>query len=154
MCVRACIHEFNRQGSGWYVSECLYLFLFMLCAFTCLSEHIQVCVCMRAYVNWFGGFTVLASWLPLTCTPLSQSTYPCPLHHTDLGYCPAQSTLESSTSPCISMLITTHVNIVVPSVKPGTKQEYITKEVIVFNQKNKYLHHNGNKKQRTSIRTE
>lgn len=72
-------------GKQWYVCECLYL-----------SEHIQLSVCV---FGLYTHFSALASWLPLTCTPLPQSTYPCLPQHTDLGYCPTQSTLESSTSP-------------------------------------------------------
>lgn len=57
----------------------------------------------------------------------------------------------------ISILITRHVNIVAPcECKTRNKARYIPKEVILFNEKvkKKNLHHNGDNKQRTSIRTE
>ena len=80
-----------------------------------MCPSVYVCVCIQfTQVNPFGAFTVLASWLPLTCDPLSQSAYPCLLHCADSGYCPARSTLKSSISPQISILITTQVNTAVP----------------------------------------
>ncbi len=127
------VHAFRcRQASGVSASTCFCSCCLLLFA----SECVRVCLCEKAHVNGSGGLGVLASWLPLTSTPLPQSTSPCPPHCTDLGYCPAQSTSENSVSPVISILITTrtHVNLVM-SRQARNKKEYTTKEMILCAEK-------------------
>lgn len=63
VCVWTCVQM--PAGKRRYGCECLYLSLFMLCAFTC--PYICVCACTC------GCWSVLASWLPLTSAPFPQS---------------------------------------------------------------------------------
>ncbi len=127
VCVCARRYVQTPEGKRWYGCECLYLFPFHSCCVSCLSERVSVC--MHTRVNGSGGSCVSASWQPLAYTPLPQST--CLPHYADLGYCPAQSTLESSTSPGISILITRHmhVNIVVSRECKACQQQQQKKNI-------------------------
>lgn len=125
--LRVCVYKCSdsgRQAVAWMwvpvpVSNHAVCFDFPMWTYPCVYTR----------VNGSGGLGVLASWPPLALTPLPQSTFPCLPHCADLGYCPAQSTLESSTSPSISILITTHTrkHCGVASVQPVNKKRIYKK---------------------------
>lgn len=95
ICVCICSRvQLSQASGGMCVSacSCFYSCCVHLLAYLNMSKCVCVCVCESVW------------WLQ--CAPYL---------HTSPTINPAQSTLESSISPCISILITTHVNIVVPS---------------------------------------
>ena len=132
--VWVCAFRRRKASCGLWVSAYTCFYSGVL---TLANLNMSVYVCVYACVKGSGELGLLASWPHLASRPLPQSTSPCLLHRTDPGYCPAQSTLESSTSPGISILITTHTTThtctrcgVVRVWSLSTKREYISTEVI------------------------